>query len=93
MNFFKLHKPLVYKYKPIYYDPKKEAQKDRMKKMEQEGQAEDNGGYAPKVLHRGAFREMADKNRNSRNAQTRQSNIRLIIIILILFLIAYFLLR
>lgn len=94
MSFFKLHKPLVYKYKPIYYDPKKEAQKDRMKKMEQEGQAEvKNEGYEPKVLRRGSFREMADKNRNSKHAQTRQSNIRLVIIILLLLLIAYFLVR
>mgnify|MGYP000898283560 CR=1 FL=1 len=94
MSFFKLHKPLVYKYKPIYYDPKKEAQKDRMRKMEQEGQAEvKNEGYEPKVLRRGSFREMADKNRNSKHAQTRQSNIRLVIIILILLLIAYFLVR
>ena len=94
MSFFKLHKPLVYKYKPIYYDPKKEAQKDRMKKMEQEGQAEvKKEGYEPKVLRRGSFREMADRNRNSKQAQTRQSNIRLIIIIMILLLIAYFLVR
>lgn len=94
MSFFKLHKPLVYKYKPIYYDPKKEAQKDRMRKMEQEGQAEvKNEGYEPKVLRRGSFREMADKNRNSKHAQTRQSNIRLVIIILLLLLIAYFLVR
>lgn len=94
MSFFKLHKPLVYKYKPIYYDPKKEAQKDRMKKMEQEGQTEViNEGYEPKVLRRGSFREMADKNRNSKHAQTRQSNIRLVLIILILLLIAYFLVR
>jgi hypothetical protein len=94
MSFFKLHKPLVYKYKPIYYDPKKEAQKDRMKKMEQEGQTEvKNEGYEPKVLRRGSFREMADKNRNSKHAQTRQSNIRLVLIILILLLIAYFLVR
>jgi integrase len=94
MSFFKLHKPLVYKYKPIYYDPKKEAQKDRMRKMEQEGQAEvKKEGYEPKVLRRDSFREMADKNRNSKHAQTRQSNIRLVIIILILLLIAYFLVR
>ncbi|MEA4985466.1 hypothetical protein SDC9_53611 [bioreactor metagenome] len=94
MSFFKLHKPLVYKYKPIYYDPKKEAQKDRMKKMEQEGQTVDKSeGYEPKVLRRGSFREMADRNRNSKQAQTRQSNIRLIIIIMILLLIAYFLVR
>ncbi|MDD2283926.1 MAG: hypothetical protein PHQ11_00785 [Paludibacter sp.] len=96
MNFFKLHKPLVYKYKPIYYDPKKEAQKERMKHLEQEekqGNPDAKGAYQPTILHRGSFREMADRNRNSKHAQVRQSNIRLIIIILILFLIAYFLMR
>jgi hypothetical protein len=91
MNFFKLHKPLVYKYKPIYYDPKKEAMKERQKQMEEGGKPAEDGSYRPTVLRRGAFREMADKNRNSRTADIKKSNVRLIIIILILFLIAYFL--
>jgi hypothetical protein len=94
MSFFKLHKPLVYKYKPVYYDPKKEAQKERMRKMEQDEQTDvKQEGYQPKVLRRGAFREMAERNRNSKQVQSRQSNIRLIIIIMILLLIAYFLVR
>lgn len=91
MNFFKLHKPLVYKYKPIYYDPKKEAMKERQKQMEDAGKAADDGSYRPSVLRRGAFREMADKNRNARASDIKKSNFRLIIIILILLLIAYYL--
>ena len=29
MGFFNLYKPREYKYRYIYYDPKKEAQKER----------------------------------------------------------------
>ena len=32
MNFFKLYKPKTYNYRYIYYDPKKEAQKEREEK-------------------------------------------------------------
>lgn len=93
MNFFKLHKPLVYKYKPIYYDPKKEALKSRMQEEKENTEAKvDDGGFKSSI-RRGSFREMAEKNRNSKEVQTRQSNVRLIIIILILFTIAYFLLK
>lgn len=92
MSFFKLHKPLVYKYKPIYYDPKKEAQKEREKSQAVADEKVDDGTYKS-TLHRGSFREMAEKNRDTRHTQNRQSNVRLIIIILILLLIAYFLLK
>jgi hypothetical protein len=92
MGFFKLHKPLVYKYKPIYYDPKKEAQKERDKSQTVAANKNDDGTYKPS-LHRGSFREMAEKNKNSKHVQNRQSNVRLVIIILILVLIAYFLLK
>ncbi len=92
MSFFKLHKPLVYKYKPIYYDPKKEAKKEREQAMADADKKADDGTYKPSI-RRGSFREMAEKNRSSKHTQSRQSNIRLIIIILILFLIAYFLVR
>lgn len=96
MNFFKLHKPLVYKYRPIYYDPRKEAQKERMKRME-EGNLNNpemkKESYQPSIIRRGTFKEMAERNRDSKHRQTRQSNIRLIVIICILLLIAYFLLK
>lgn len=92
MSFFKLHKPLVYKYKPIYYDPKKESQKSREQSAPNSEKTSDDGTYKPS-LKRGSFREMADKNRNSKHVQNRKSNVRLIIILLFLFLIAYFLLK
>ncbi|MDO9633458.1 MAG: hypothetical protein Q7J05_00240 [Paludibacter sp.] len=92
MSFFKLHKPLVYKYKPIYYDPKKEAKKEREQSMADGDEKADDTTFRPSI-RRGSFRELADKNKNSTHKQNRQSNIRLVIIILILFLIAYFLVR
>jgi len=92
MNFFKLHKPLVYKYKPIYYDPKKEAAKERNKQTGEGAEKENPGEYKPS-LRRGSFREMADKRNNNRHTDVRKSNIRLVIIIAILILIAYFLMR
>lgn len=94
MKFFKIHKPLKYRYRPIYYDPKKEAQKEREKKAALEAESgKTDGTYEPKILKRGAFREIHDKSRHSIQRQKRQSNIRLIIIILLLFFIAYLLIR
>lgn len=92
MSFFKLHKPLVYKYKPIYYDPNKEAKKAREKSDANAENKTKDGAYKP-TIKRGTFREMAAKNRNSNHVQRKQSNVRLVIILLFLFLIAYFLLK
>lgn len=92
MGFFNLHKPLVYKYKPIYYDPKKEAKKAREESAVNAESKTPGSTYKPS-LKRGSFREMADQNRNSKHVQSRKSNIRLIIILLILFAIAYFLIK
>ncbi len=91
MGFFNLYKPKEYNYRFIYYDPKKEAQKEREKKTEA-SEKKSNGEYKPSI-RRGTFREMADKNKNFRTQQTRQSNIRLIFIIIILLAIAYFMLK
>lgn len=86
MGFFKLYKPKEYKYRYIYYDPKKEAQKER-EKMEQ---AAESGEYRPSI-QRGSFRAMADKNKFDTASKIRNSNLRLIIIIVILLLIVYYL--
>lgn len=91
MGFFDLHKPLEYKYKYIYYDPKKEAQKEREKRA---ADAKDENGEFKSTIRRGTFREMADKSKGgSRSKQNKQSNIRLIVIILILFLVFYLLVK
>ncbi len=99
MSFFKLHKPLAYKYKPIYYDPKKEAREERMKrptvedKTETETKDESSKTYEPKILRRGVFTEMAEKERHLRRKQNNKSNFRVIIILMILLFIAYLLLK
>ncbi|HQB27936.1 MAG TPA: hypothetical protein PLO29_03205 [Paludibacter sp.] len=95
MSFFKLHKPSVYKYKPIYYDPKKEAQEERRKRMEQANKSTEGnkGEYEPQILRRGIFREIAEKERHSARKRARESNFRLLIILIILFAIAYFLMK
>jgi hypothetical protein len=95
MSFFKLHKPSVYKYKPIYYDPKKEAQEERRKRMEQANKSTEGnkGEYEPQILRRGIFREIAEKEKRFARKKARESNFRLIIILIILFAIAYFLMK
>ncbi len=91
MGFFNLYKPKDYNYRFIYYDPKKEAQKEREKQVSTAEKVR-SGEYKPSI-RRGTFREMADKNKNFRTQQTRQSNIRLLIIVVILLAIAYYLLK
>jgi hypothetical protein len=100
MPFFKLYKPQTYNYKPIYYDPVKEARKEREAKYAKNENSEDENSekqehtveFRP-TLRRGSFREELDKNNELRKNYSRQSNIRLFIIIVALGLIAYFILR
>lgn len=94
MGLFSLYKPKEYNYRYIYYDPKKEAAKEREKKLaEGEGQTDKiPADYKPSI-RRGTFREMAQKSNQMRTDQIRQSNLRLIIIIVLLLAIAYFLIK
>ncbi len=87
-GFFNLYKPREYKFRHIYYDPKKEAAKEREQRLADA--AHDEGEYKPSI-RRGSFREQAEKLKSSRSTHVRQSNIRLIIILVILFAIAYYL--
>jgi len=94
-NFFKLYKPREYGYRPIYYDPKKEAAKERLKQKEAESklnEGADDDGFKTSIK-RGTFREMAQRNSKTRMEEVRKSNMRLIIIISILLLIVYFLIK
>ncbi len=92
MGLFNLYKPKEYKYRYIYYDPKKEASKEREKKLE-ESKANEDGTYRPTIIKRGAFREMANQNKSIRREQARSSNIRIFIILALLLAITYFLIR
>jgi hypothetical protein len=90
MGFFKLYKPRTYDYRYIYYDPKKEAQKEREKRLN--GNQSDNNEFKSNI-RRGTFREQANMNRPTRKGINAQSNLRLIIIITILLALVYYLLR
>jgi len=88
MGLFNLYKPKEYKYRYIYYDPKKEAQNNvnsslRIRKSCKRWRI--SSDYPP--WH---FREMADKNKNIRREQAQKSNVRLIMILIVLLAIAYF---
>ena len=93
MGFFNLYKPKEYKPKYIYYDPKKEAKEERDRQREKQTESDDNTEYRPKILKRGTFREMADKNKNLRREHSQKSNIRIVIILVLLLAIAYLLIR
>jgi len=97
--FFKIYKPRTYNYKPRYYDPEKEARKEREErygKNDDGERVENNSEYRPS-LQRGSFREELEKERGLRGStyrkHSRQSNTRLIIIVAILGAIAYLILR
>jgi cytochrome c-type biogenesis protein CcmH/NrfG len=90
MGFFKLHQPREFKHRFIYYDPKKEAQKEREKRLV-EGN-ENNDAEFKTSIRRGSFREEAEKNKNSRRKQSRSSNIRVLVIIIALLALMYYLL-
>lgn len=89
MGFFKLYKPKTYNYRYIYYDPKKEAQKER---EERYATKDENGEQRP-TIRRGTFREELDRRNKVYRDNVRQSNIRLIIILGLLLLIAYYLVK
>jgi len=90
-GFFNLYKPRKWEHRFIYYDPKKEAQKEREKRFA-EGSISSDAGFRTS-LHRGSFRDAADKNKNTRKHQSGQSNIRLIIILFLLMVLVYFFLK
>lgn len=92
MGLFSLYKSKGYKYRYIYYDPKKEAKEERDKELHKNENPVSETAYKP-TIKRGTFREMANKNKNARTEQIRQANVRLLIIMALLVLLFYFLLR
>lgn len=89
-KFFNIYKPRKYDYHYIYYDPLKEARKERERRMGVTNEDSDKE-YRP-TLHRGSFREEADKLKNTYK-EVRKTNRNVLIILIILLILAYFLLR
>lgn len=89
-SFFNIYKPRKYDYHYIYYDPLKEARKERERRMGVNNEDADKE-YRP-TLHRGSFREEADKLKKTRTKEVRKTNRNVLIILIILLILAYFLL-
>jgi hypothetical protein len=85
-RFFKLPKYNEFNYIPRYYDPEKEARKERLKKINQELGLGDDKDYVPSI--KGKFKSY----RRSAVKEKRVSNLRLLIIFIFLMLAFYYLL-
>ena len=85
-GFFRQRRPRQFHYQPLFYDPKKEAREERLKKIHEAGEGDRPLPYTPS-LQRGSFRLHHRTNR--RNVHTG-SNTRLFIIILLLGLLTWF---
>lgn len=90
MGFFNIYKPKEYKPRFIYYDPKKEAMKEREKQRLHDENLEKDGEFHTSI-RRGSFRAMADMNRKTRTDMSKQSNFRVLVILAVLLALAYFL--
>ncbi|MDD2197394.1 MAG: hypothetical protein PHE03_04185 [Bacteroidales bacterium] len=88
--FFKTPKPRQFKYTPIFYNPEKEALKEREQQLKQELGLSD--AETPRVsLIKGQFRRHYEGKVKGR-AKTK-SNFRLILIFIALCLLAYYMLN
>ncbi|MFO8022526.1 MAG: hypothetical protein R6U65_08665 [Perlabentimonas sp.] len=89
ISFFRTPSPKQFKYTPIFYDPQKDALKEREKQIRQEmGMADEN---SPRVsLIKGQMRGQYERKIKGRSKS--KSNLRLVVIFIVLCLIAYYLL-
>lgn len=87
-RFFKLKEPNRFNYRPLYWDPEKEAREDRIRRIKAELGQEVSFSKSSSTITRGSFRQYSSgKNRKA----GRESNLRLVIIATVLFLLAYIL--
>jgi hypothetical protein len=86
-GFFRQRRPRQFNYKPLFYDPFKEAREERLKKIQDTAGKVDPLPYMP-TIRKGSFRTYHRFNRRNIHAG---STIRLFVIILLLGLLAYFL--
>lgn len=86
ISMFRIPRTKQFNYTPIFYDPHKEALKEREQQIKQElGLADET---VPRISNiKGKFRSQMKRNQNVKSA----SNMRLYIIIAILIVAAYYL--
>ncbi len=87
-RFFKLKEPNRFNYKPLYWDPEKEAREERVRRIKAELGQEISFSKQSSAITRGSFRQYSSgKHRKA----GRESNLRLVIIAAALLLLAYLL--
>lgn len=94
-SFYNVRKPRQFEHKPIYWDPRKEAMEERVRKVKREmGLEETEEEYKPQI--KGTFIEgtchlkrSRDKGENSRSREYK--NVKLLIAIAVLALLFWYL--
>ncbi len=94
-TFIKLPRHRQFNYSPIYYDEKKEAQKERERRVREELgltlEEEKGRGYADRI--RGSMRSRIKSHFEVARKERKKSNLRLVIILIVLMTIFYYLLN
>jgi len=85
-RFIKLQGHKQFSYSPRYWDPEKEARKERIRQIKQEMGVEVPMDPNRSTIKRGSFRTVGKK---AKVKASRTSNIRLLVILAILLLLAY----
>jgi len=85
-RFIKLQGHKQFSYSPRYWDPEKEARKERIRQIKQEMGVEVPMDPNRSTIKRGSFRTVGMK---AKVKASRTSNIRLLVILAILLLLAY----
>ena len=94
-SFYNVRKPRQFEHKPIYWDPRKEAMEERVRKVKREmGLEETEEEYKPQI--KGTFIEVTshlkrsrDKGENSRSREYK--NVKLLIALAVLALLFWYL--
>lgn len=94
-SFYNVRKPRQFEHKPIYWDPRKEAMEERVRKVKREmGLEETEEEYKPQI--KGTFIEgtshlkrSRDKGENSRSREYK--NVKLLIALAVLTLLFWYL--
>ncbi|MCD7975805.1 MAG: hypothetical protein LUG51_01120 [Tannerellaceae bacterium] len=94
-SFYNVRKPRQYEHKPIYYDPRKEAMEERVRKVKREmGIEEAEEEYKPSI--KGTFVQGTSHLKKSRmkgedSRSRKYKNVKLAVILILLAILFWFL--
>ena len=88
-RFIKLPEHRKFNYNPVYFDPRKEALEEKIKKIKEEKEGSEDGDYKPDF--KGKFKS---SNRvNVTRKHNKSANLRLLVIILFLGAIVFYIMQ